>query len=377
MPSLPGIETYKFVEAGVTVTLCAPSNQATDVLARKTQDVFPQLGTIRFHALNTERIRWKHWRSEAATIVSFNRTLVKARVDPNWHSPKKQRPELNNISLWIRASQVAGVQIPKLPTPEVFQVKEPLKGKYIELRTMIEDKTGKDTKNRWIKGLDKKVSDFLYDTLRRAHLVVTTCKNSADKVLNEARKSAILIDDEACQGTEPEVLLPWIIQRDNIEHVIFVGNFCQLRPTVITAGFNAQDNTVNPLSHQLMLSFPQRMVQQGVGMLLLTEQFRATSGLEDVYDKPYYHGLIQNAEYTKLENRPKSKEAIDWINTRHKLNMKAPYVCLHAQSGMCVRDDGSLIASFFNTSGDSASKIRLRLKLHPERPFIEIHPGSP
>lgn len=193
------------------------------------------------------------------------------------------------------------------------------------------------------------MTNLFIETLRRARIVVTTASNSADELLNDARQGSILIIDEACQGTEPEVLLPWIYQQDSIKRVIFVGDFCQLRPVVITAGINTEDKLVNPFSKQLAISFPERLVHQGADLLVITEQFRATEGLEEVYNKLFYKNLITNADCTRLLNRPKSQAAIKWINERYYLKVRAPYALLYVGDSICLREaNGMSRVNFHN-----------------------------
>lgn len=104
---------------------------------------------------------------------------------------------------------------------------------------------------------------------------------------------------------------------------------------------NKKDELVNPFSEQLTMSFPERLIHQGADLLVLTKQFRATPSLEEVYNSLFYKHLLTNAESTRLDKRPNSQAAIQWMNQRYRLRVKAPYVLLDVENSMCIVDDNS------------------------------------
>lgn len=160
----------KFVEVGEQVTAVAPSNQATDVLATKLQRLYPNLGAIRFHSLNSENRKLENLtassggqrqmdtyendalpenvmksgldESQAEAFVAFNNFLVQIMKDPSCPRSKTARPNFKSMSLAIRAAQMAGVSFDGLPIPEVFQMAEAQRDQYKELRQMMEGKIG-------------------------------------------------------------------------------------------------------------------------------------------------------------------------------------------------------------------------------------------
>lgn len=215
--------------------------------------MYPELGIVRFHAFDQEERNLKFStvnsqkqedsdvneaqgelkaeygevlnEAKARAIVTFNQMVIKIMKDSTWRSNKKLRPNVKKMSLFIRACQLAGVATNDLPTPDFFQLNDAERQEYAEIREIIENKSGRDLDKKWVKGLKEKVASLLTETLRRAHVIVTTCNNSADQTLTQARKNTVLIVDEACQGTELEVILSLISNKKSIERVIFVGDF--------------------------------------------------------------------------------------------------------------------------------------------------------
>lgn len=55
-------------------------------------------------------------------------------------------------------------------------------------------------------------------------------------------------------------------------------------------------------------------------------------------NKLFYQGRITDAECTKLVNRPKARDAINWIRETYQVDDGIPHICLHVEDGVMLQD---------------------------------------
>ena len=114
---------------------------------------------------------------------------------------------------------------------------------------------------------DKEYDQVALITLRRCPVGVTTCSNTADNQVVRDVKPDALITDESAFGLEMEVIMAVINNISSVKLSIFVGDEHQLQPVVPSHRREhpyAKDYYANPMSVQLLYSFPERLKDAGM-----------------------------------------------------------------------------------------------------------------
>ncbi|KAL6721679.1 hypothetical protein ACLMJK_000783 [Lecanora helva] len=208
------------VKLGYHFIAAAPSNSATDHLASKIEEAYPEMGTIRFHA----------WDNEAAALArqgkrEFNpatdethdegETLRQSETetvqivpdDPNanleWNGTKVQRPNWRSMSLHHRVLQNTGMIPNEIPVFE--KTSDDIHKDFREL-LQAPDKTD-DDKTRFTAAQELAMTD----TMTKAPGLVTTLSKTADSKLCRTKKPVIAIVDECVQAAELEIFLYGLI----------------------------------------------------------------------------------------------------------------------------------------------------------------------
>lgn len=357
------------------VLLTAPSNVAADTLATAIETKYPEVGAIRYHSWHHERRAIRQNGSPEQDLTSeisidpsaapftWQRLLAETRLNPQlWKSAKCQHPNFTTMSLNVRALQVAKVETGLSPyfndrDDPFADVREMLKSNVIASG----DEDAKDIYKRREKKL-------YVDTLNKARAIITTLSNCADSNLHANFVPQICIVDEAGQASELESFLPWVHNTSWSKSplILFAGDPQQLPPVVKTFKkmkiVHGEERPVNPYAASMKMSHLERMTKLGHPVFLFTTQYRAAAGLSEVYSEVFYGGKLKDGPGTELSNRPKAREAIDFIKQRHHLTDGIPHLFLNVSSGICMTNENSRSRSNLHNVVATINEIQAILK---------------
>lgn len=254
--------------------------------------------------------------------------------DMEWRESKLARPNCKNMGLHLRALQNANVI--SQHNIRCF-AHDPANDIHAEFRRSLEQKSfAVDRPEEEQKAFKDAANALLVNTLQRSASVVTTLHKSGDNDLTAAKSFKLILIDEGCQSSELETLLAWASNYKQALLILIIGDPKQLPPTVKSRNFKDEMN--NPFWAQLMVSYYQRLALRGYPTFLLTEQYRLAEGLSEVCNLLFYAGRITDAEVTKLANRPRARNALEWIDKNFQVNDGIPHVCLRVPQGVCLKD---------------------------------------
>ena len=235
----------KLVKVEKRILVCAPSNNAVDLLAKLLHDA--GLNVLRVG--NVTRI---------GDSIAELTLKEKARNHPDWQHIKSVKIEAEN------AKKIAGKykrkfgQRQKSDRRQMFQESKELK--------------------KWARDLEDKLMNGI---IKDAQVVATTLISAESRALKGLNFQTVVID-EASQALEPEC---WVAMLKG-ERVIFAGDHLQLPPTVKSAEaekFGLAETILDRMSGVLSHSY------------LLKEQYRMHNDILSFSNAKFYSGeLISN-----------------------------------------------------------------------------------
>lgn len=360
-----------FAIFGKKVNCYCPSDAATDVLARKIDEIFK---AIRYHGLtmewNTLQGRYPGDTKKQASKpppkdkpraalceedADFFRILVEFVESDPWNFRiKNDRPNLHSISIYSRALQFVGIMRADGSIPKTMP--EGIRGGFEQWAQHFYNIDKKPEEKAKAKAMDAGADDddkatyrqltleLFSATLKDAKFVVTTCSNAADKLLRNATEPEIIIIDEAGMSKELESLMPIYFNLGSAKKVIFLGDHKQLRPPVMSlnrklVGDSEDGLPFNIFGPQLTTPLMSRQIENGMPYVMFKTQFRMTAGIEELCSKLCYGGLLRNGENTRLADpeRVKSLQALQFIKDEFGEITEIPEIFLNVPNGVCLR----------------------------------------
>jgi len=154
------------------------------------------------------------------------------------------------------------------------------------------------------RGRDEKGKNWgdLTRFVKMSQVVCATCSGAALPLAEGLGFKAIIVD-EATQATEPSTLVAMVKAMPETA-LIFVGDHCQLPPTVLSQDANNQG---------LGISFFERMVGRGMKPLLLDVQYRMHPALARFPSMKFYESKIRSGVPGQMRSAPKS---LQWRDRR-------------------------------------------------------------
>jgi superfamily I DNA and/or RNA helicase len=197
---------------------------------------------------------------------------------------------------------------------------------------------------------DKEYDQVALITLRRYPVGVATCSNTADNQVVKDVKPDALITDESAFGLEMEVIMA-VININSVKLSIFVGDEHQLRPVVPSHRREhpyAKDYYANPMSDQLLYSFPERLKDAGMPSVLFPEQHRMVTGLSQPASGVFYGGRLKDhPRSTVLQSRPLAQATLKAFRKIFGSDFSGdvPHMWIDVPNGTCVTAPGSFSRS--------------------------------
>ncbi len=247
------------------ILVCAPSNNAVDLLAKK----ISELGIDVVRIGNVTRI------NEDVAALTLDE---QARNHPDWSHIKQIRIEAE------AAQKMAATRKRKFGTNERRNRTEMFK----ESREL----------KKWAKEMQNRL---LSNILGKCQVIATTLIGVSHSYLEGIRFETVIID-EASQCMEPEC---WnAILRAN--RVIFAGDHHQLPPTV-------KSNEANEMG--LSVTLLDRMTEHIKYQFLLKTQYRMNDAILKFSNDKFYKGLLESALANKDHRLESDDEPVIFIDT--------------------------------------------------------------
>lgn len=350
--------------SGKKILLCCSSNAAVDTLAYKIEEADPELKAIRFHSIFTERQAFnlkatlhrkaliktnEAQRKEQAAEVQTNKQPTEA-VDTQEDAhlaelrrtygiliplsialagkARGSRPNFSIMSLMARCLAHAGVE--KEETPQSNE--DP----HSNFRNLF--LRGDESREDFSQQFNRALDDLETDVLSSASIVLTTFSNSADKFLTKHFVPDWIIGDEAGATQEAEFLIPVSANLESVERIISVGDAQQLAPVVKSCNKKLRDGRmVNEFADSLIQPLIFRLQLAGLQPSMFLECFRCTAGLEQPSSKLFYADKIVNGPGTALNDRPRSRKTVKFLETQFGVKTTVPRLVFDLRNGVCLK----------------------------------------
>lgn len=182
--------------------------------------------------------------------------------------PVKVRPELQEATLSARLH--AHKRYPQL----------------MQLKVQVQENPDSATLRRDMKELER---TLISEIVRASRVICCTCIGAGDPLI-EDQYFPLVVLDESTQAIEPASLIPLT---KGAQHIVLLGDHYQLPPTV---------KSDLAIAGGLQRSLFQRLIDEGVGPLMLQEQYRMHPALSYFPSRHFYHNQIVDAVVP--EDRP-------------------------------------------------------------------------
>lgn len=135
---------------------------------------------------------------------------------------------------------------------------------------------------------------FEAKTIKQADIIFTTLNSSGNEKLKinllNTVKYDYLIVDEACQSTEPALLIPLYL---GVDKLILVGDHKQLPATV----FYENSSKVN-----YNRSLFERLIDNGVDKIMLNVQYRMHKNIGNVVSELFYNNILKTFDFNNISS---------------------------------------------------------------------------
>jgi hypothetical protein len=301
------------------ILLLAPANEPEDDMARTTYKTARRAGfdrtiVIRLHSMELESnilyarakaMSTQPQEEEDEDVPPVGDPLAELEVaqyvrdfyntaTARQHGVQDARVRDIELSLAVWTLKVAGV-LPGLPGLEHKNAST--------FRDLFERYTAGELEADRYDALQQSFLEMRVHMLSIAHVVATTCTNSATRAIHQCFGPDLVVIDEAGKATELDVVVPKYHYDPRC--LVLVGDENQLAPVATSMD---DERYPNNLARHLAVPMMERFKKIGYPAALLREQHRIVAGLATLPSQLFSQGKLQdNQPATCLEARPSAR----------------------------------------------------------------------